>query len=167
MRPHPPSPFLVFKLAPNQSYIHAVYISHGKEVSRFVSDSHQTGVNNHISYSISSNLDHFIVKTKPCKVTIIGINGKNQVPGIHTVCWYIGDDTHSPNPVIFQKTMHVLAYLLLLISPLHSDQCVSGHFPEIEVIWCATCSKIVVRHWLQRSKKWLLSISNTNKTPIL
>ena len=68
-----------------QSYIATSSVPYGEEVSIFDSDSHQIGVDSHSLYSISNNLDHFISNPKPCKVDIVSINGKIQVPGIGTI----------------------------------------------------------------------------------
>ena len=72
---------------------------------RFDSDSHQIGVNNHNSYSISNNFEHFTSPITPCNAMLLKVNGENKVPGTGTVCWLSDEDFGVPSKIVLQNTI--------------------------------------------------------------
>ena len=134
---------------------------------RFDSDSHQIGVDNHSSYSISNNLKHFTSPITPFNVMLLGVNGKSKVPGTRTICWMIDDDFGVQSKIVFQNILYVPASPICLPFPQHWDQCDNEHFPTSEGTWCVTYSKKVVLHWSQLSRVRTIPKSKDQHTHLL
>ena len=115
----------------------------------FDSDSHQIGVYNHSSYSISNNLEHFISPITPFNFMLLGVNGKSKVPGTGIVRCLIDDDSRFQSKIVLQNTLYIPTSPICLLSPRHWDQCANDHFPNSEGIWCDTYSNKIVLHWSQ------------------
>ena len=94
-------------------------IPQDSEGIRFDSDSHQIGVDNHSSYSISNNLNHFTSSITLYNATLLGVNGQSKVPGTGIVRWLIDDDFGVPCKIVIQNTLYVPASSICLLSPQH------------------------------------------------
>ena len=132
----------------------------------FDSDSHQIGVDNYSSYSISNNLEHFTFPITPCHATLLGVNGRRKVPGTGTVCWLIDENFGVPSKVILHYTLYVPSSPICLLSPQHWAQCANYQFPTSEGTWCATYSNKLVLYWSQQSRVRRIPINPKTNTPI-
>ena len=113
---------------------------------RFDAESHQIGVDNHSSYSISKNLEYFTSTITPCNATLIRVNGRIKVSGTGTVHWLIDNDFGVWSKIVLQSTFYVHVSHICPLSPQQWAQCSNDHFPTSEGLWCATYSNKVVLH---------------------
>ena len=124
------------------------------------------GIDNHTSYSISNNLEHFTFPITPSNSMLLGVNGKSKVPGTGTVRWLIDDDFGVQSKIILQNKLYVPTSPICLLSPQHWAQCFNGHFPTSEGKWFVTYSNNFFLHWSQQSRVRTIPISPKTDTPI-
>ena len=103
----------------------------------FDSDSFQIGIDNHSSYSISNNLEHFIAPLRPLHTQLLGTNSISAIKGRGTICWKIDDDNGCTHLITLPDDLYIPSSPISLLSLQRWAQVMKDHYPEKEGTWCA------------------------------
>ena len=125
-------------------------------------DSHEIGIDNHASYSMTNNLKDYVGKPRRVRVRVKGIAGRLMSGYVGTVRWRLLDDNGALHILDIPNTYYVPAIPIRLLSPQHLAQQMRRKEKRPDGTFCATFADRATLLWNDRQFIKTIHLNHAN-----